>query len=144
MFLCSRRRTCCSANDPGSCIKLSQCWSDISLLITFRLYECPERRLSWEGALTLWKARKIVTQTKNIQLRVRVDSSSGLAQEKESVLVKHIIYNCKTRRPTNDPQVVSVADGWFYVRVVLRSGHTLQVPIVGQFDYHGDVSIIPS
>lgn len=63
---------------------------------------------------------------------------------KEIVLIKHIIYNCKTRRPTNDPEVVSVADGWFYVRVVLRCGHTLQVPIMVLVDYHGHGCIIPS
>lgn len=90
--------------------------------------------------LDTWKDQENC-HTKNIQLRVMAGSSSGLAvmlilflYHKEIGLIKHTIYNCKTRRPTNDPQVVFVADGWFYVRVVLRAGHTLQVPIVEQSD----------
>ena len=35
---------------------------------------------------------------------------------------------------TNDPQVVFVADSWLYVRIVLCSGHTLQVALMIRFD----------
>ena len=44
---------------------------------------------------------------------------------------------------TNDSQVVCVADSGLYVRIVLCSGHTLQVALMKGFDYYGDVSNFP-
>lgn len=36
-----------------------------------------------------------------------------------------------------------VADSGLYVRVVLSLGHTLQVPLMVRFDYHGESCHLP-
>lgn len=48
-----------------------------------------------------------------------------------------------TKRLTNNLQVVYVADSGLYERVVLRTGHTLQVALMETLDIQGEGGFLP-